>query len=329
MSAAPMSRVSPMFPSTVLLIGGAGFIGSHVARLLAARNVRVVVPTRRRDRAKHLILLPTVDVVEADVHDPAELARLMHGADAVINFVGILHSRSGEPWGADFDRAHVALPRALGAAARAAGVERIIHVSALGAGADAPSGYLRSKAAGEAALGDSGVASTIFRPSLVYGDGECFLRLFARLLGVFPVMPLAGADTRYQPVHVRDVARCIVHALGADEAIGQVYPLCGPKVYSMRELVRMTGRAIGRERLVMGLPGPLATLQALALEFAPGPTLMSRDNLLSMRVDSLCPAGCTLPFGFSAAVLDNEIAECLVDFTPTDRFARMRSKAHR
>ncbi|WP_018412049.1 complex I NDUFA9 subunit family protein [Methyloversatilis thermotolerans] len=318
-----------MFPNTVLLIGGSGFVGSHVASLLAERNVRMVVPTRRRDRAKHLILLPMVDVVDADVHDPVQLARLMHGVDAVVNCVGILHSRSGQPWGRDFERAHVALPRAVAAAAQAAGVRRVVHVSALGAADNAPSGYLRSKAAGETAVRASGVDWTVFRPSLIYGNGQCFLRLFASLLKKFPVMPLAGADTRYQPVSVRDVARCIVHALGSEEAIGQTYSLCGPRVYTMRELVKMTGRAIGSERCVIGLPGPLAQLQALALELAPGPTLMSRDNLRSMQVDSVCEAGCSLPFGFAPAILDNEIADCLVDFRPTDRFELARSRAHR
>lgn len=315
--------------STVLLIGGSGFIGSHVARLLAERNIRVIVPTRRRDRAKHLILLPTVDVVEADVHDADTLSRLMQGADAVVNLVGILHSRSGSPWGADFERAHVALPRALAAAAKAAGVPRMVQVSALGAAADAPSEYQRSKAAGEDAVRASGLEWTIFRPSLVFGDGECFLRLFAGLLKLFPVMPLAGADTRYQPVDVRDVARCIVHALDSDDSIGQVYPLCGPRVYTMRELVQLTGRTIGRDPCVIGLPGPLASLQALALELAPGPTLMSRDNLRSMSVDNVCDAGCTLPFGLTPAALESEISRCLADFTPTDRFERARSKAGR
>lgn len=315
--------------STVLLIGGSGFIGSHVARLLAGRNIRVIVPTRRRDRAKPLILLPTVDVVEADVHDPATLNRLMQGVDAVVNLVGILHSRSGTPWGADFERAHVALPRAVAGAAKAAGVARMVQVSALGAAADAPSEYQRSKAAGEDAVRASGLEWTIFRPSLVFGDGECFLRLFAGLLKLFPVMPLAGADTRYQPVDVHDVARCIVHALDSEDAIGQVYPLCGPKVYTMRELVQLTGRTIGNDPCVIGLPGPLASLQALALELAPGPTLMSRDNLRSMSVDNVCDAGCTLPFGFTPALLESEIARCLADFTPTDRFERARSKARR
>lgn len=318
-----------MFPSTVLLIGGAGFIGSHVANLLAERNVRVIVPTRRRDRAKHLILLPSVDVVEADVNDPAVLAGLASGVDAVVNLVGILHSRSGTPWGADFDSAHVALPGALAAACKSAGVTRLVQVSALGAADDAPSQYLRSKSAGEAAVRAGGVEWTIFRPSLVFGDGESFLRLFARLLRLFPVMPLAGADTRYQPVDVRDVARCIVHALGEPEAAGQVYPLCGPKVYTMRELVKLTGRTMGREPCVVGLPGPLASLQALALELAPGPTLMSRDNLRSMSVDNVCDAGCTLPFGFVPTALESAIAGCLVDFMPIDRFERARSRAHR
>lgn len=288
----------------VLLIGGSGFLGSHVTHLLAARNCNVRVPTRRYEHAKHLILLPTVEVLEADVHDPAQLAALMGGCDAVVNLVGVLHSRSGTPYGPDFAHAHVDLPRVVAHAADAAGLQRLVHVSALGADAAGPSQYQRSKAAGEAAIRAARTPWCILRPSVMFGPGDAFLNLFASLMKLFPVMPLAGAATRFQPVCVEDVARVIVAALEAPAAVGQTFGLCGPRVYTLAELVRYVGEAIGRRRPVFALPATLAKLQATVLEFLPGPTLMSRDNLRSMERDNVCEAGSVLPFGVHATPLE-------------------------
>lgn len=296
---------------SILLIGGSGFIGSHIAHLLAQRGCNVTVPTRRRERVKHLILLPTTDVVEADVHDPAQLDKLMAGQDAVINLVGILHSRSGSPYGADFAMAHVELPRKIVAACRKAGVKRLLHISALKVAKDAPSQYLRSKFDGEQAIqeagrhmgGGSAIAWTIFRPSIVFGPGDRFLNLFARLARTFPVLPLGCPNARFQPVFVEDVGASVVDSLDDLDSIDQTYELCGPKVYTLRELVQYVGTLTGYRRTIVGLPDSLAHLQALALELVPG-KLMSRDNLRSMQVDNVCDAGCTLPFGREAAPLE-------------------------
>ena len=161
----------------VLVIGGAGFVGRHLVAALAARGARVTVPARRRERAKPLILLPTVEVVEADVNQPGVLARLAAGRDTVINLAGVLHSRRGRrdergpnDYGPDFARVHVELAQAVVAACRAAGVTRLLHMSALGADPKAPSEYLRSKGIGErAALAAEDLAVTVFRPSVIFG----------------------------------------------------------------------------------------------------------------------------------------------------------------
>lgn len=282
----------------VLLIGGSGFVGSAVAERLTAAGFRLLVPTRHRARARHLLPLPTTDVVEADVFDPPTLAALMEGKDAVVNLVGVLHSRPGSPYGPDFARAHVELPRRLVAAALQSGVRRIVHVSALGADPQGPSGYQRSKADGEAAIraAEPELAWTILRPSVIFGPGDSFLNLFAELLQRFPVMPLGGAEARFQPVYVQDVAEVVVDALLRSDAPGQTIPLAGPRVYTLRELVEYVGDLTGHRRPVLPLPDGLALVQAALLEKLPG-ALMSRDNLYSMRVPNIVTAGPPQPWG--------------------------------
>ena len=283
----PMNRI--------LVLGGTGFVGRALCERLAERSASgaTVVPTRRAQHANRVRALPTVQVVPADVHDEATLARLVAGCDAVVNLVAILHGSA-----AAFEHVHVALPRRLVVACRAAGVQRLVHVSALGAGPQAPSNYLRSKTAGEAVLlaatkDPGGLALTLLRPSVIFGAEDQFLNVFARLQALAPVMPLAGSTARFQPVWVEDVATAIVNALNMPVSIGQTYEAVGPATYTLSELVRLAGRWSGHERPQIPLPMALGRLQALVMECLPGQPLMSRDNLDSMRVPNV--AGGTLP----------------------------------
>lgn len=289
----------------ILLLGGSGFVGSALAARLVRDGHDIAIPTRSPERAKHLTVLPTAGIVEADVHDPAALDRLMPGRDAVINLVGILKGGEGTPYGPGFARAHVELPGKIARAAQKAGVRRLLHMSALAAAADAPSGYLRSKADGEAAAFSAGpgVAVTVFRPSVIFGRGDSFLNLFARLSKMAPFLPLACPEARFQPVWVGDVVAAFAAALDRPESAGRAYDLCGPKVYRLRELVAYAGKVSGHPRLVFGLPDALSYLQAWAMEFVPnGP--MTRDNLRSMRVPSVCKDGCAFPFGIEPTPLE-------------------------
>lgn len=274
----------------VLVLGGTGFVGRALAAGLAAEGMAWMlrIPTRRLAHGQALQHLPAVELVQADVHDDTALRALVAGVDAVVNLVAILHGSA-----AQFEQAHVALPRRLAAACHAAGVRRLVHVSALGASAGAPSNYLRSKAAGEAVLQQAGLALSILRPSIIFGAEDRFLNLFERLQRVLPVMVLGGAQAQLQPVWVGDVAQALRRLLQDNATIGGVYEAAGPQVYTLAQLVQAAGRRAGVARPVLPLPAPLAWLQAFVLEHAPGPTLMSRDNLGSLAVPNV--ASGTLP----------------------------------
>lgn len=272
----------------VVVLGGSGFVGSHLVARLSARGVRVLVPTRRFERAKHLIFLARVEVIETDIYDDAALARLLAGADAVINLVGTLYGKRALPYGAEFARVHVDLARRVVSACAKAGIKRYLHMSALGAATAGPSMYLRSKADGElAARGEAGVAATIIRPSVIFGPGDQFLNMFAAIMRWLPVLPLPGADADFQPVYVGDVAQAFVNALSLRATRHGVYDLGGPAIYTLGELVRYAGSVTGHRRPVLSLPAPLARLQALFFELLPGRPLFSRDNLDSMSIDNV------------------------------------------
>lgn len=308
---------------TICVLGGSGFVGRHLCQQLAARGYRVRVPTREREAAKSLCLLPTVELVVADVHDPAALAALLRGCDAVINLVGVLHDGHG-PRG--FAGAHVDLARKVVAACAAAGVRRLLHMSALGAAVDAPSDYLRSKGEAERIVRDSGLAVTVFRPSVIFGHDDRFLNLFAGMARLLPVIALAGAGARFQPVFVGDVAAAFVHAMSEPTSIGRRYDLCGPKRYTLRALVDWAARTSGHPRPVIGLGRGLSYLQAWFLECLPV-RLMSRDNLRSMQVDSVSDSA--FPFGIRPAALEAVAPAWLADRTPRARYQRFRGTAGR
>jgi NADH dehydrogenase len=319
----------------ICLIGGSGFVGRNVAELLVRDQHALIVPTRRRERSKrNLIMLPTIDLIDADVHDDRTLDRLFARCDAVINCVGVLHSKPGTPYGPDFVRAHVELPKRIVASCERVGVRRLVHLSALGAASGAPSEYLRSKADGEAAVlaVKAKLAVTIFRPSVIFGPDDQFLNLFALLQRWFPFVALAGAQARFQPVYIEDVARAIQASLDDEDSFGKIYELAGPKVYTLRELVEYVGKVTKHERPIIGLGDALGMLQARVLELgilklALGKQLISRDNLRSMKVDNVSAA--RFPFGIAPTPLEAVAPTYLTGVHPRSRYSTFRYKAGR
>ena len=314
----------------VLVLGGSGFVGRHVCEQLARLGWHITVPTRRAVNAASVQSLPGLTVIEASVHNEADLARLMPGHDAVVNLVAVLHGSEER-----FENVHVDLPGKIASAMKKAGVQRLVHVSALGADPQGPSMYQRSKARGETVLHNAGLQLTILRPSVIFGAEDKFLNLFADLQSVAPFMPLAGSGTRFQPVWVADVARAVAVCLQKPDTIGQTYELCGPDVLTLGELVKLAGQWAGvnqgRGRPVIGLPMWVGWLQAAAMELAPGEPLMSRDNLASMKVDNVATG--KLPdlsdLGISAASAAGVAPSYLGHRGPRSRMNGWRERAGR
>ncbi|WP_423195084.1 MULTISPECIES: complex I NDUFA9 subunit family protein [unclassified Cupriavidus] len=336
----------------VLVIGGAGFIGSHlVSRLAGAASAsgapldaasnptdspiapeRIVVGTRSVEHAQHLLLLPRVEVDELGLADDAALDDAIGslGVDGiVVNLVGVLHGERGEPYGETFAAAHVELPRRIVESCRRTGVRRLLHMSALGADSRGPSMYLRSKGDGERLVRESGLDWTVFRPSVVFGPDDRFLNLFAQMQEMAPVVPLACAHARFQPVFVQDVVQAFLNAMVTPGTIGHAYDLGGPTVYTLEELVRFAGRASGHPRPVIALPDALARVQAAVLEHLPGGPVMSRDNLDSMRLDNVLEHPVASELNLHPASLESVMTDVLAGRNRDARLQVMRGSVHR
>jgi NADH dehydrogenase len=272
-----------MKPARIVVLGGTGFVGSHLIPRLASQGLSITVLSRNRERHRELAVLPTVRVVSANVYDPNVLAAHFKGADAVINLVGILNETGFD--GAGFRRAHVELTRLVIDAMKAAGVSRLLQMSALRAG-EGESWYLKTRGEAEAQVKASGLDWTIFRPSVIFGRGDGLFNRFATLLKLSPVLPLARAEARFAPVYVGDVCAAFERALADRATIGQIYELGGPEIVTLREIVTMTRDALGLSRLIVGLPDPLGKLQAAIFGLVPGKPL-SLDNFRSLLLDSV------------------------------------------
>jgi uncharacterized protein YbjT (DUF2867 family) len=308
----------------VVVLGGSGFVGRHLVGRLSAAGQRVTVVTRRRYEARHLILLPTVQVVEDDPHDALALSRVFRDATAVVNLIGILHERGRDT----FARVHVELVRGVVSAMQSSGATRLLHMSAQNADRSGPSRYLRSKGEAEAIVAGSGLAWTIFRPSVIFGREDSLLNLFAKLERRLPVLALAAPNARFQPVYVADVVECFARALADDATIGQRYALCGPNAYRLRDLVTYVGNVTGYARPIIPLGPRASACQARLLELLPG-HLMSRDALASMQKDAVCDGPFPPVFGLTPTALEAVAPSYLAPEAVRSKYDPMRTQGGR
>ena len=273
----------------VTVFGASGFLGRHVVLALARRGYRIRAAVRRPDLAEHLQPLGGVGQimpVQANLRYRWSVDRAVEGADAVVNLVGILY-QSGRQ---SFDAVQGFGPRAIAEAARAAGLNGIVHVSAIGADAASPAAYARSKAAGEAGVLETLPDSVILRPSIVFGPEDDFFNRFAAMARMSPVLPLVGGGvTKFQPVYVGDVAAAIAKAVDGGCKPGTVYELGGPEVKSFKECLELMLEVTRRKRLLLPLPFGAAEMQAWVLQLLPKP-LLTVDQVKMLRVDNVVSA---------------------------------------
>jgi NADH dehydrogenase len=322
----------PFSPHLVTVFGGSGFLGQYVVNALAKRNYRVRIAVRRPHASRvpqNFGMVGQVHSVQANLRYPDSVRQAVHGAGVVVNLVGVLQSNGAQT----FEAVHAEGARTVAEAAGAAGA-RVIHVSALGADPGSESAYARSKAEAEAAVLEAGPDAIVFRPSVLFGRGDSFFNRFAALSRMLPVLPLVGADTRFQPVFAGDVATAIGKA--ADGAVpgGRVYELGGPEVKTLRELVTYLLHVIERKRLIIQVPPSLGRAQAAVMEVLDLMTLgllpdefkLTRDQVLLLRHDNVVSAsalrdGRTLEgLGIAPTTIEAIVPAYLMRFRKTGQF---------
>lgn len=317
----------------VTIFGGSGFVGRYIARRMARAGWRVRVAVRRPNEALFVRTYGVVGQVEpvlANVRNEASVAQAVRGVDAVVNCVGILAPTGKQTFDAVQDEGAARVARL----SREAGVKRFVHLSAIGADAESPSNYARTKALGEAAVMEYQPSAVILRPSIVFGTEDQFFNRFAGMARISPVIPVIGPDTRFQPVFVDDVAAAAERALVRGAKAG-IYELGGPDVDSFRGLMDRMLRVIRRKRWVVAVPMPVAKLQGRIFNFVssmsggllPAPVtydqvlLLAKDNVVSDDALSFADLGVS-PTAM-AAVLEGY----LTPFMPYGQYARITSSA--
>jgi len=275
----------------ICILGGTGFVGHSIIDKLVDQGHQVKILTRNRESNRSLLVLPTVNLIEGNIYDQSFLNQEFAGMDVVINLVGILNEFRGKP---TFEMAHAILPAYVADACKNQEVPRLLHMSALKASNGGPSEYLRTKGTGEDRvhqMAGQKVNVTSFRPSVIFGPRDSFTNRFASLIRLAPgVLPLACPNARFQPIYVEDVAEVFAQAIGNYRTYGKRYELCGPSVYTLRQLVEYVAKLTHQRCQIIPLNDGLSRLQALVGEILPGKPI-SLDNYRSMREDSCCKGG--------------------------------------
>lgn len=277
---------------TICILGGTGFVGQHLCAELVKRGHHIKVLTRQREQHRELLVLPSLQLIQSDIHNEAHLKQHFQDSDVVVNLVGILNEKGHS--GNGFHIAHVELARKVITMCSSCKVSRLLHMSALNASPDAKSHYLRTKGEAENyvhTFAAKKIAVTSFRPSVIFGAEDSFINRFAAVLKLTPmIFPLACANTKFAPVYVNDVIQVMADSISDTSSFGQRINLCGPSQYSLKELVKYVANTTGYQRVIFALPNWLSKLQANILEFIPGKPF-SIDNYHSLQKDSVCENG--------------------------------------
>ena len=314
-------------PLTVCVLGGTGFVGTELVSRLVRDGHDVRVPTRRLANGTHLKVLPTVQLVVANIRDGRVLGRLFAGVDVVINLVGILNEHGQTT----FRALHKDLTTRVIEAMRAQRVPRLLHMSSLAAGAQAPSQYLRSKAEAEAQVrvAAATIDSTIFRPSVIFGERDTLTNRFAGLLRMsHGLLPLARPGARFAPIHVDDVVEAFVRALADRSTIGKSLDLCGPDVMTLEQIVRLTARAANLPCHILRLPDFIAAIQGVVMGMLPGKPFSS-DNYRSLTIDSVCKQNGSETLGLTLSRMEAVLPGYLSDHSLQSQLDRYRRSASR
>ncbi|MEQ8288185.1 MAG: complex I NDUFA9 subunit family protein [Gammaproteobacteria bacterium] len=315
----------------IAVLGGTGFVGRSLCNRLSELGYEVKVLTRNREYNRdELILLPGLQLIEADIYDQGQLNDELAGCDAVINLVGILNERGNS--GKGFHKAHVEIAEKMLNACASNGIKRILQMSALNADADkGASHYLRSKGMAEDLLhnNSNGIKVTSFRPSVIFGRSDSFFNRFAKLLRLTPlVFPLACHSSKFAPVYVLDVVEMMALSLTRPESYGQRYQLCGPKTYSLEQLVQYTADVLELKRKIIPLNNFLSRVQAAVFDYVPGKPF-STDNYLSSKADSVCSNDDLARFGIEARSIESIVPGYLRKQGYRSRYTEFRSEARR
>ncbi len=293
-----------------VLFGGAGFIGSELINALTADHWQISVITKRPHRHRNLLVIPSLKIIEAGDLSDETIENLISESDTVVNLIGILNETSKDT----FKNIHTQLPERIAKACLKNKANRLINISALGASADAPSEYLKSRGLGEQALKtlmENGLNCTIIRPSIVFGPKDSFSRLFHQLLSNSPFLfPLVAPNAIVQPVYVKDVVRCIHHAISVKTPENGSFDIAGPQSYKLREFIGEIDRIGGMRHRIIGLSHSFSKLFAALTQFAPGKPL-TPDNLRSLQVPSTVRDDTPTPYGIQATRFETVASDWL------------------
>jgi uncharacterized protein YbjT (DUF2867 family) len=319
-----------MIIKRICILGGTGFVGKTLANRLTNAGYLLRLPTRDREKyRKDLILLPTLELIETDIHIQGNLNKLFEDCDVVINLVGILNEKGRN--GAGFKKAHVELTDKILIACKENDVKQLLHMSALNADNEkGPSHYLKTKGEAENKVHASNeLHVTSFQPSVIFGANDSFFNRFASLLKITPLFfPLACAKTKFAPVYVGDVAEVISRCINNRASFGQRYILVGPKVYTLQELVEYTVHCLGIKRSIIALPDFLARIQAMIFDFIPGKPF-STDNYLSASQHSISDTNDLIAFGIEPTAIEAVVPQYLSGVNSRAKYDSYRQSSHR